>query len=259
MGPVDDIFFVPGWPVFYVDNHLLALYKPSGLLVQGDRTKDPSLMDLAKSWIKRRCAKPGAVFLGLVHRLDRPVAGVLLLCRTSKAARRVSEQFRESSTRKQYVAVVEGRIATASGTLTHSLVRMGSSSRVVSASLPESREARLSYEVLDTHGPRSLIKIELETGRHHQIRVQMAHVGCPILGDLRYGAPAPLPGRQIALLAQRLTIRHPTRNTPLTFVSPYPKGWPWQGTADPDAPPWNWEPLSQAVIPFLTRDGLPDT
>ncbi len=240
-------FFTEKWPVFYEDNHLLALYKPSGLLVQTDQTGDPSLLDLARFWIKRRYRKPGRVFLGLVHRLDRPAAGVILFARTSKAAGRLSEQFRTGKTRKKYAAVVEGRLRQEAGRLVHQVERLGSgSSRICSFSSDKSREARLEFEVLDSSREKTLVEIELETGRHHQIRVQFAHIGHPVLGDLRYGASAPLQERQIALCATELAVIHPTLKNRITFVCPYPAGWPWPGLGEcENAPPWSWQELKK--------------
>lgn len=250
----DLYFYHPSWPVLHEDNHLLALYKPAGLLVQGDDTGELSLLDLGKAWLKDRYAKPGRVFLGMVHRLDRPVAGVVLFCRTSKAAARLSEQFRSGTTRKTYLAVVEGIPKQESGRLVQQMERReGRSSRIVPEKTDQSREARLSYRVLDVSGPRSLIEVQLETGRRHQIRLQLAHMGNPILGDLRYGASAPLPQKQVALLARELVVEHPTRKEKLSFRSPLPRSWPWQGAEiSPNAPPWNWTELSP-FIPTVPR------
>jgi 23S rRNA pseudouridine1911/1915/1917 synthase len=228
--------------VFYEDNHLLLLYKPAGLLVQGDETGAANLLDLAKGWSRQRHGKPGRVFLGLVQRLDRPVAGVMLFARTSKAAARLSAQIRRRETRKVYMAVVEGRLSSGTGELTHFIERQDRLSRIVAQPTPSSREARLAYRVLDTASGRSLLEIELETGRKHQIRLQLAHAGCPIAGDVRYGASSPLAARQIALLARELTVEHPTRRETLCFTCPLPAGWPWPGADIPDdAPLWNWE------------------
>ena len=240
------IFFHDRWPVFYSDNHLLAVYKPAGLLAQGDQSGDVCLLDLAKRWVKRRYQKPGNVFLGLVHRLDRPVAGVMLFARTSKAAARLSAQIRSNNVRKVYLAVVEGEKPPPAAHLTHHVERQGKRSRIVNRRTPTSREARLSYRLLDSAGGRSLLEIELETGRRHQIRMQLAHIGFPIVGDCRYGATAPLSARQIALFARQLTIAHPTRHDSLNLCAPLPSGWPWpavQGAAD--APPWNFEEFDQ--------------
>jgi len=250
----EGIFFHPSWPLLYEDNHLLALYKPAGLLVQGDRTGEPSLLNLAKLWIKERYQKPGQVYLGLVHRLDRPVAGVSLFCRTSKASARLSDQFRQGTVRKEYLAVVLGKPEPEEGRLAHHLERLPErSSRVVAVPSPRSQEARLSYRVLASTGETSLVAVELETGRHHQIRLQMAHVGHPLLGDLRYGAPAPLPQKQIALLAWRLAVHHPTRQEPIFLESPLPRGWPWatdEGDRSP-RPPWNWSELRPLMAPTI--------
>jgi len=260
----DKYFHHPSWPVIYEDNHLLVLYKPAGLLVQGDQTGEASLLDLGKEWLKERYHKPGQVFLGLVHRLDRPVAGVVLFCRTSKAAGRLSEQFRTGKTQKHYLAVVEGKIQQSEGRLIHHLERREErSSRIVAHSTVNSQEARLSFRVLDTSKSRSLVEVHLETGRHHQIRVQLAHIGHPILGDLRYGASAPLPQKQLALLARELIVMHPTRKEELTFRSPIPSGWPWPTDA-PETwrPPWNWSelcPLISSMVSPPTSCSFQDT
>jgi 23S rRNA pseudouridine1911/1915/1917 synthase len=241
-------FFVPQWPVFYEDNHLLALYKPSGLLIQADQTKDISLLEIAKIWIKQRYCKPGKVFLAMVHRLDRPVAGVVLFCRTSRAAARISGQFQKKKIKKRYVAVVEGVMEKTSGILVHHLERTHTaSSRIVPEKTAAAREARLFYRVLDTDHSRSFLSIDLETGRHHQIRAQFAHIGFPLLGDLRYGASAPMPEKQIALFAQSLTVLHPVTGDQLCFTSPLPAGWPWPEFDESGAPVWNWSDLSPVV------------
>jgi len=250
-------FFHDRWPVFYSDNHLLAVYKPAGLLVQGDETGDVCLLDLAKQWVKQRYQKPGNVFLGLVHRLDRPVAGVMLFARTSKAGARLSEQFRTGSVRKVYLAVVEGKKPPPAARLIHHIERQGRQSRLVHRPTPKSREARLSYRLLDSAGGRSLLEIELETGRKHQIRLQMAANGCPIVGDGRYGAAGVLNARQIALFARQLTIVHPILHDALTWCAPLPAGWPWPVSPESaDAPLWNYADFSAENI--LPPDiGLP--
>lgn len=240
--PTDVHFFHHRWPVFYEDNHLLALFKPAGLLAQGDDTGDPSLLDLAKLWVKMRHRKPGRVFLGLIHRLDRPVAGVMLFARTSKAASRLSAQFRSGSIRKLYLAVVEGVPASPSLTLCHHIERRGRLCRIVPVPTDRSRKARLHYQMVDTIGDRSLLNVVLETGRKHQIRLQLSHVGLPLVGDVRYGAKAPLNFQQIALLAKELTITHPTLNSPLKFICSMPVGWPWPSNRPLDSRPlWNWD------------------
>lgn len=246
MNDQSSCFFVPQWPVLYEDNHLLAIYKPSGLLVQADQTKDISLLEMAKIWIKKRYNKPGRVFLAMVHRLDRPVGGVVLFCRTSKAAARISGQFQNSTVKKRYMAVVEGVMEQTSSHLVHHIERtQTASSRIVDEKTSDSKEARLFYRVMDTDASKSLVSIDLETGRHHQIRVQFAHMGFPVVGDLRYGASGPMPEKQIALFAQRLTISHPVTRERLNFVCPLPLGWPWPGIIDEAAAPiWNWQDLA---------------
>jgi 23S rRNA pseudouridine1911/1915/1917 synthase len=235
-------FFDHRWPVIYEDNHLLAIYKPSGMLVQGDRTGDVSLLDLGKRWLKERYHKPGRVFLAMVHRLDRPVAGVVLFARTSKAAGRLSTQFRERSVEKQYLAVVEGVVSREADRLIDHIERRHRVSRVVPTPTDISREARLWYTVLGRDREKSLLQVSLETGRRHQIRIQLSHIGHPIVGDLRYGATMPLPCREIALLAQELSVDHPIRNDRLRFSSPIPQQWPWSDVERPvrQGPPWDW-------------------
>jgi len=242
-------FFDLRWPVIYEDNHLLAIYKPSGLLVQGDRTGDVCLQDLGKRWLKARYHKPGKVFLAMVHRLDRPVAGVVLFARTSKAAGRLSRQFRERSVDKQYLAVVGGSVSGHADNLTDHIERRDRLSRVVPIPTHFSQEARMRYTVLSRDSGKSLLKVSLETGRRHQIRIQLAHMGHPILGDLRYGAETPLPDRQIALLAHQLMVEHPTRGDRLLLSSPIPHQWPWSdiGLSGSQAPPWNWRTFDSII------------
>lgn len=242
-------FLDPRWPVLYVDNHLLAVYKPSGLLVQGDPTGDVCLLDLGRQWIKTHYHKPGRVFLAMVHRLDRPVAGVVLFGRTSKAAGRLARQFRDRTVEKQYLAVVNGVPATDAGRLIHHIERHDRVSKLVSTATDSSQEARLNYRVLGVDGPNSLLQVSLETGRRHQIRIQLAHAGYPIVGDLRYGAGQPLPGREIALLAHVLSVDHPTRDERLILTCPIPRNWPWSAvqTAQRLRPPWNWRAFDEAI------------
>ena len=242
-------FFDSRWPVLYADNHLLAVYKPSGLLVQGDRTGDVCLLDLGRQWIKMHCRKPGRVYLAMLHRLDRPVAGVVLFARTSKAASRLARQFRERKVEKGYLAVVHGALSNRCGRLVDHIVRDSRISRVAPEATALSQEARLAYEVLGSDGRASLLRVALETGRRHQIRIQLAHAGHPILGDLRYGAGPPLPSRQIALLAHTLTVDHPTRGERLQIACPIPQDWPWLDAATPtdQRPPWDWRAFDEAI------------
>lgn len=220
-------------PILLEDNHLLAVAKPAGLLVQGDRTGDPTLLDVCKAYLKEAYAKPGNVYLGLVHRLDRPVSGVVLLARTSKAASRLSARFRGGEVRKTYLAVVEGHPERTEGTLVHWLADRADAAgrtRCEASPFAGGKESTLHYHVL-ADGPRSLLRIEPVTGRRHQIRVQLATLGTPIAGDLKYGAPAPLPDRSVALHARRLEIAHPVGGRPLVIEAPVPDGDPWAAFA----------------------------
>ncbi len=247
-----DYLFVPQWPVLYADNHLLALYKPAGLPVQGDDTRDISLLDTGKQWIKEKYGKPGNVFLGMVHRLDRPVAGVVLFCRTSKAAARISEQFRSGTTRKTYLAVLQGRLKQPFGELVHYIQRIPhKSSRIVNHAAPLAAHARLSYRKKDESENASLVEIDLKTGRHHQIRAQFSHIGHPVMGDLRYGAAAPLPEKQIALLAVCLEISHPISGQRIRIESPLPRGWPWNDAKQKEEIFWNWREIKEQIGKFF--------
>jgi 23S rRNA pseudouridine1911/1915/1917 synthase len=211
--------------ILYEDNHCLAVYKPAGLLTIGDRSGDVSLVDLARDDLRKRYRKPGNVFIGVVHRLDRPVSGVVLLARTSKAAGRLAEQFREGRVEKVYEALVEGRVAAKEGTLIDRLVkdRQTNVVRRVTKSMPDSRECLLAFRRLKAFRDTTLLEIKPQTGRSHQIRVQLAASGHPIVGDRKYGARRPFPGG-IALKAVRLTFEHPVRKVPVTVEAP--AEWP---------------------------------
>ena len=203
--------------VLLLDNHLLAVAKPPGLLVQGDQTGDADLVSLAKAYLKKRFDKPGNVFVGLVHRLDRPTSGVVLLARTSKAAGRLSEQFRRRTVEKRYLAVVEGRLE-GGGEQVDGIQKEGGGVRVVPAGASGAQRAALRWRALAASGGRTLVEVELLTGRKHQIRAQLAARGAPVLGDFRYGSATPFAdGRGIALHAWRLAVEHPTRREPVVL------------------------------------------
>jgi 23S rRNA pseudouridine1911/1915/1917 synthase len=215
--------------IIHEDNHLLAVVKPAGLLVQGDSTGDETLLDVCKAHLKDKYQKPGNVYLGLVHRLDRPVSGVVLLARTSKAASRLSAQFRDGQVGKTYLAVVERRPERAEGALVHHLAARADATgrtRCEDEPFQGSRESYLTYRVL-VGDDRCLVRVEPITGRRHQIRVQLAAMGCPIVGDVKYGASEPLPDRSVALHAWRLGCAHPVGGRTLTFTAPTPVGGPW--------------------------------
>ncbi len=219
--------------VLYQDNHLLAMIKPTGMLTQADRTGDICLMDLARRYLKERYEKPGEVYLGLVHRLDRPVGGVIVFARTSKAAGRLSAQFRERDTKKFYRAVVEGRPAPPEGELTHFLVKSGTMMKVAGPDTAGAQEARLFYRTLEKSAEVSLMEVELITGRKHQIRAQLSAMGWPIVGDIKYGA-AQMRGvkrgagdvvRGIRLWAYSVTVAHPVSGKQMTFTAEAPEGF----------------------------------
>lgn len=218
----------PPFPVLYLDNHLLVVHKPAGLLVQADTTGDPDLLTLGKAFLKAEFDKPGSVFLGLVHRLDRPVSGVVVLARTSKAASRLSDQFRRRAPDKRYLALVEGRLE-GEGTREDWLAKIDRRVRIVKQGHPQGKRAELKWRTLATERRRvievSLVEVELVTGRAHQIRVQLAALGHPILGDLRYGAEREFDGRNLALHSYRLEIEHPTKREPMLFSALPPPTW----------------------------------
>jgi 23S rRNA pseudouridine1911/1915/1917 synthase len=197
--------------VIYEDNHLLGVVKPAGMPTQAGRPGEPCLLEVARQWVRERYDKPGNVFLGLVHRLDRPVAGVVVLARTSKAASRLSAQLRARTVTKIYRALVSGRPAPAEATLVHH-VQTQPDGRVVLHDRPAQgrKEARLRYRVLRAGSP-SLLEVRLETGRKHQIRMQLARHGHPIVGDARYGSTVPFTPAAIGLVAWRLVVTHPTQ------------------------------------------------
>lgn len=205
--------------VLYEDNHLLVVEKPANVPVQADASGDEDLLTACKGYIKEKYQKPGEVYLGLVHRLDRPVGGVMVFARTSKAAARLTEQFSAHRTEKRYAAVVEG-YAPAEGKLTDFLWKdeRTNTTSVVKEGTAGAKLAKLSYRTLARTKGLSLLDVSLQTGRPHQIRVQLSHSGLPILGDQRYN-PAAQAGQQIRLWAYALTITHPTLKEPMTFYA----------------------------------------
>ena len=202
--------------VIYCDNHILALNKPAGILIQGDKTGDPSLLEYAKAYIKDRYSKPGNVYLGLVHRLDRPVSGGVVFARTSKSASRLSGQFKERSTEKIYTAIVEGEVPV-EGDWLDSIARRGVTSYIAKGG--EGSRADLHFSRLNYKDGFSLVRIRLGTGRHHQIRIQFASRGYPIVGDFRYGSTIKFGERAIALHSSSLSIVHPTTKEKMIFTA----------------------------------------
>lgn len=197
--------------VIYEDNHLIVVYKPAGVLVQGDASGHANLVDIVKKHLKEKYQKPGNVFLGLVHRLDRPVSGLVLFAKTSKGAARVSEQLRNHEITKIYHALVEGRVEKRSGTLRHYIYKDEKQKKgIIQKKEGRGDLALLHYEVIKSSIENTLLKIQLETGRFHQIRAQLAAIGHPIVGDVKYGAKKSLPDQSIALYASEMTFRKAT-------------------------------------------------
>lgn len=211
--------------VVYQDNHQLVVIKPAGLLTQPSGTDQPNLEALAKAWVKEHFNKPGNVFLEAVHRLDKPVSGLVLFGRTSKALTRLHESLREKKARKIYIALVEGCPGKPEGVLEHYLVHEEHHASVSISKDPKAKLSRLTYRVLKKSNGLSLLEIELDTGRYHQIRAQLAANGTPILGDLKYGSRQPFVPNVIALHHSRLEIPHPITGEMQVFEAPIPDFW----------------------------------
>jgi 23S rRNA pseudouridine1911/1915/1917 synthase len=210
--------------VLYEDNHLLVVYKPAGWLTQGDDTGDMTILDWGKAYIKAKYDKPGEVFLHAVHRLDRPVSGVLIMARTGKSLGRMAEMFRQKSIQKEYWALTLKAPANASSALRHFLLKDEERNvvNIVPQSTPNAKEALLRYEYDGQVSNYHRIKVFPQTGRPHQIRVQLAFIGCPIVGDLRYGAAMPRPDASIALHCRRMTLIHPVKREPMEVIAELP-------------------------------------
>lgn len=216
-------------PILHEDNHLLVVQKPVNIPVQEDRTKDRDLLSILKKDLKTRFQKPGNVFLALVHRLDRPVGGVMVFAKTSKAASRLSDAIRRSAFDKEYFAVVHGKPARNEKVLEHHLAKNRRENIVypVTSGHPKAKKAKLAYEMIGHKHGLTMLSIRLYTGRPHQIRVQLADFGYPLYGDQKYGEKVNQPGQQIALWAHSLTFEHPTQKEPITVKSPPPDQFPW--------------------------------
>jgi 23S rRNA pseudouridine1911/1915/1917 synthase len=223
----------PTLRVIYEDNHLLAVAKPAGLATMGLAADRTSLVTLARDYLKHKYRKPGNVYLGVVSRLDAPVTGVVLFARTSKAAARLTEQFRSGAVRKTYWAVVERAPRPVADRCRHWLLKDDRAHRVriVEQGTRGAKEARLRYRTLATASKGTLLEVILETGRKHQIRVQLAERGSPILGDAKYGARASFAGG-LALHARSLELEHPVQRNPLRLVAPLPVSWKDMGIAE---------------------------
>ncbi|NSW90890.1 MAG: RluA family pseudouridine synthase [Firmicutes bacterium] len=215
--------------IIYEDNHLLVVEKPVNVLTQGDITGDEDLLTILKEDIKKRYNKPGNVYLGLVHRLDRPVGGVMVFAKTSKAASRLSDQIRTGSFEKSYLAVIYGTPDCLKGRLEHYLIKDNRMNKVYVVDNAEKggKKAILEYEVLKSKGNMSLVKINLLTGRPHQIRVQFATMGYPLYGDQKYNAGLSRAGEQLALWSYVVRLIHPVKKEKMAFQSNPPETYPW--------------------------------
>lgn len=216
--------------IVYEDNHLIIVYKHSGEIVQGDKTGDVPLSEDVKCYLKEKYQKPGNVFLGVVHRLDRPVAGLVVFAKTSKALTRLNKMFRDGEVHKTYWAITKNLPPQSEGTLTHWLVRneKQNKSYAYDHEVPYSKKAILKYRLIGQSDHYCLLEVNLMTGRHHQIRCQLAHMGCPIKGDLKYGAQRSNPDGSICLLAHHVEFVHPVSKQLISLDSPLPEDKLWQ-------------------------------
>ena len=217
--------------VIYEDNHIIAVNKTCREIVQGDKTGDTPLSDMLKVWLKEKYCKPGNVFVGVTHRLDRPVSGVVLFAKTSKALTRLNEMFRAGEVKKTYWAVVKNAPKESEGELVHFLVRneKQNKSYAYDKEVPNSKKAVLDYCLIGRSENYYLLEVDLKTGRHHQIRCQLAKMGCPIKGDLKYGSPRSNPDGSICLHARRVRFVHPVSKELIELKAPLPEGNLWKG------------------------------
>lgn len=213
--------------ILYEDNHLLIMNKKAGEIVQGDKTGDEPLSETLKAFIAMRDGKPGQVFMGVPHRLDRPVSGITVFAKTSKALERMNAMFRDGSVHKTYLALTCSEPHPAEAELENWLTRneKANKSYIVKGPGREARLARLRYRMIDRTERYFLVSVELLTGRHHQIRCQLSGIGCPIKGDLKYGAPRSNPDGGICLHSWHISFTHPVRKTPVELTAPVPSSW----------------------------------
>lgn len=219
--------------VVYEDNHIIIVNKQSGEIVQGDKTGDTPLSDIVKQYIKDKYNKPGNVFLGVVHRLDRPVSGLVVFAKTSKALSRLNEMFRTGDVHKTYWAIVKKNDIAPEATLTDWLTRneRQNKSYAHNREVPGAKKAVLSYKVRSVSDNYMLLEVRLMTGRHHQIRCQLAHMGCPIKGDLKYGSPRSNPDGSISLMSRRVEFVHPVSKETIAVEAPVPNDRLWLALA----------------------------
>lgn len=219
--------------VVYEDNHIIIVNKKSGEIVQGDKTGDTPLSETVKQWIKEKYAKPGNVFCGVVHRLDRPVFGLVVFAKTSKALARMNEMFRNGDVHKTYWAITKNRPPKDEDTLVHYITTTERNNKSYASTVekPGAQKAVLKYRVISQSDNYHLIEVKLLTGRKHQIRVQLAAIGCPIKGDLKYGAKRSNPDGSISLLARNVTFVHPVSKQDICVTAPVPDDNLWKALA----------------------------
>jgi 23S rRNA pseudouridine1911/1915/1917 synthase len=217
--------------VVYEDNHIIIVNKSASEIVQGDKTGDTPLSETVKAYLKEKYQKPGNVFIGVTHRLDRPVSGLVVFAKTSKALARLNEMFRTSEVKKTYWAIVKQRPPEMEGELAHYLVRneKQNKSYAYDREVPNSKKAVLHYRVIGHSENYFLVEVDLKTGRHHQIRCQLAKMGCPIKGDLKYGSPRSNPDGSICLHSRRVCFIHPVSKERIEVTAPVPEGNLWNG------------------------------
>ena len=220
--------------VLYEDNHIIIVNKAVGEIVQGDKTGDKPLSEIVAEYLKEKHHKPGAAFVGVPHRLDRPTSGIVVLAKTSKALERLNEMFRRGDVQKTYWALVANRPRQEEGELTHWLTRNEKQNKSYASDRerPGSKQAILRYKLLCSLTRYHLLEVELLTGRHHQIRCQLAHIGCPIRGDLKYGYPRSNPDGSISLHARRVIFDHPVSHELIDVVAPVPQDTLWQAAEE---------------------------
>jgi 23S rRNA pseudouridine1911/1915/1917 synthase len=215
--------------ILHEDNHIIVINKRVGDIVQGDKTGDKPLSEIVKEYIKDKYNKPGEVFLGVVHRLDRPTSGIVIFARTSKALSRLNEMFSNRETQKTYWAIVKNKPEKTADTLVHYLKRneKNNTSKAHLKEVPDSKIARLDYKMMQELDSYFALEIDLHTGRHHQIRAQLAAIGCPIKGDLKYGFDRSNPDGGIHLHARKLIFIHPVSKENIEIIAPTPKNSVW--------------------------------
>ncbi len=219
--------------IVYEDNHIIVVNKHSGEIVQGDKTGDKPLVETVKEYLKEKYAKPGNVFLGIPHRLDRPVSGLVIFAKTSKALSRLSTMFRNGEVHKTYWAITRNTPVPSEGTLTHWLTRneKQNKSYAYDHEVPNAKKAILKYKTLTRSQNYTLLEINLLTGRHHQIRCQLGHIGCSIKGDLKYGAQRSNADGSISLLSRHVDFIHPVSKEHISLTSPLPEDNIWKAIA----------------------------